>query len=152
MRTAVDHALRLASLWIAWLMAIVFHVELGLMPLFHGLSPEIESHVAPEKLPLIFSAMLGYFLLPVGAMVLIAFAASDPAHAPRWGFWRASHFWFSVLYTLTNIPHLIADITVPDARSDQIVLMGVLVLIGLLINLEAWRWWREGVDAAVGMP
>lgn len=148
MSAAIDHALRLASLWLAWLLAMLFHVELGLMPLFHGLSPEIEAEVAPETLPLIFGAMLIYFLLPLAAMVLISFAASDPAHARRWAPWRAVHFWLSVVYTLTNIPHLIADITVPDARGDQIVLMMVLVLLGLLINLEGWRWWREGVQAA----
>jgi hypothetical protein len=141
----IDHALRLASLWLAWLLAMVFHVELGLMPLFHGISPEIAAEVPPERLPLIFGAMLGYFLLPLGAMVLIAFAATDPAHARRWGPWRAVHFWISIVYSITNVPHLIADITVPDARSDQIVLMAALVLIGLMINLEAWRWWREGL-------
>ena len=111
---------------------MVFHVELGLMPLFHGISPEITAEVPPERLPL-------------RAMVLIAFAASDPAHARRWGPWRAVHFWISIVYSITNVPHLIADITVPDARSDQIVLMAALVLIGLMINLEAWRWWREGL-------
>jgi hypothetical protein len=32
---------------------------------------------------------------------------------------------------------------VPDARLDQIVLMVALVVFGLLINVEAWRWWRQ---------
>lgn len=59
----IDHALRLASLWLAWLLAMVFHVD--------------------QRLPVIFSALPGCFLLPLGAMVLI----------------------------------------------------------GLMINLEAWRWW-----------
>jgi hypothetical protein len=36
------------------------------------------------------------------------------------------------------VPHLIADILVPDARLDQIVLMVALVVFGLLINIEAW--------------
>jgi hypothetical protein len=31
-------AVRLAGLWAAWLLVMLFHVELGLMPLFHGLS------------------------------------------------------------------------------------------------------------------
>jgi hypothetical protein len=48
-----------------------------------------------------------------------------------------------VVYTVTNIPHLIADILVPDSRGDQVLLMVVLLAIGLLINAEGWRWWRS---------
>ncbi|KEF41897.1 MAG: hypothetical protein ER33_09125 [Cyanobium sp. CACIAM 14] len=143
MAGAIDHALRLRSLWIAWLLAMLFHVELGLMPLFHGVSPEIEGHVATARLPLLFVAMLIYFLLPLAAFVLIAYAASDPGHPRRWRRWRVAHFWLSVVYTVTNLPHLAADILVPDSRADQIALMVVLVLIGLLINREGWLWWRE---------
>jgi len=32
---------------------------------------------------------------------------------------------------------------VPDARIDQIVLMAVMALLGLLINVEGWRWLRH---------
>jgi hypothetical protein len=139
-----DHALRLRSLWIAWLLAMLFHVDLGLMPLFHGLSPEIHSHVADTALPWLFGGMLLYFLLPLGALLLIAYAASEPAASGRrWRGWRRVHFWMSVVYTITNLPHLLADILVPDSRLDQVLLMVVLVLIGLLINREAWLWWRR---------
>jgi hypothetical protein len=139
-----DHALRLRSLWIAWLLAMLFHVDLGLMPLFHGLSAEIHSHVADTALPWLFGGMLLYFLLPLGALLLIAYAASEPAaSARRWRGWRRVHFWMSVVYTITNLPHLLADILVPDSRLDQVLLMVVLVLIGLLINREAWLWWRR---------
>ena len=44
---------------------------------------------------------------------------------------------------MTNLPHLVADILVPDARMDQIVLMLALTVFGLLINVEGWRWWRQ---------
>ena len=142
MSAATDHALRLHSLWLCWLLAMLFHTDLGLMPLFHGLSPEIESHVDDAVLPLLFSGMLIYYLIPLTAVLLIAWASSDPGHPQRWSWWRRLHFWISVVYTATNVPHLIADILVPDSRSDQVVLMMVLVLIGLMINLEGWRWWR----------
>ncbi len=139
-----DHALRLRSLWIAWLLAMLFHVDLGLMPLFHGVSPEIDSHVPVTALPWLFGAMLLYFLVPLGCLVLIAYAASEPAaSARRWRGWRRIHFWLSVVYTLTNLPHLVADILVPDSRFDQVLLMVVLLLIGLMINREAWLWWRR---------
>lgn len=139
----IDRALRLRSLWIAYLLAMLFHVDLGLMPLFHGIAPTIESKVAPELLPLLFWAMLIYFLLPLAAVLRISWAASQPLRNGHWRGWRRLHFWLSVLYTITNIPHLIADIMVPDSRGDQVALMLVLLVIGLLINREAWAWWRE---------
>ena len=76
MNASINHALRLITLWIAWLLAMLFHVDLGLMPLFHGQSPEIHSQVQEGALPLLFGAMLGYFLLPLIAIVLIAYAAT----------------------------------------------------------------------------
>lgn len=137
-------ALRLTILWLAWLLAMLFHVDLGLMPLFHGVSPEIHSHVAESNLPWLFSAMLAYFLLPLIAVVLIVYAGTSSDPIRRWRPWRRIHFWFSVVYTVTNVPHLVADILVPDARPDQIVLMAALVVVGLVINREGWRWWRQG--------
>lgn len=139
--------LRLITLWLAWLLAMLFHVDLGLMPLFHGVSPEMHGHVAEANLPWLFGAMLAYFMLPLIAIVLIAYAgtASDPIR--RWRPWRRIHFWFSIVYTVTNIPHLIADILVPDARIDQIVLMVALLVFGLLINREGWNWWRSSRPA-----
>lgn len=139
----IDHALRLRSLWLAYLLAMLFHVDLGLMPLFHGLSPEIASRVPPARLALVFWGMLLYFLIPLGSVLRIAWAASQPSRPGHWLRWRRIHFWISVVYTFTNIPHLIADILVPDSRGDQVALMAVLLLIGLLINREAWAWWRE---------
>ena len=97
MRSTTNHAQRLITLWIAWLLAMLFHVDLGLMPLFHGQSPEIHSQIQAEALPLLFGAMLGYFLLPLIAIVLIAYADTAAAPASRWRPWRRLHFWFSVV-------------------------------------------------------
>jgi len=147
MSASIDHALRLRQLWLAYLLAMLFHVELGLMPLFHGLSPEIESQVDPGRLALVFWGMLLYFLMPLLAILLITWTASNPATSGRWRWWRRTHVWLSIVYTVTNIPHLIADIVVPDSRSDQVALMVVLLVLGLLINVEAWRWWRQPSSA-----
>lgn len=140
------YSLRLRHLWTAYLLAMLFHVDLGLMPLFHGLSPEIKSQVPRESLAALFWAMLLYFLIPLVCLVLIAYADGTQrgAHQIIWQRWRAAHLILSVMYTITNIPHLIADILVPDSRGDQVFLMVVLLGLGLMINREAWLWWRSG--------
>jgi hypothetical protein len=151
MTVFIDHALRLRTLWLVWLLAMVFHVDLGLMPLFHGRSAEIHGQVPEQALPWLYGAMMVYFVLPLAVLVLIAWAASVPGEPARWRWWRRLHFWFSVVYTVTNLPHLIADIVVPDGRADQIALMAVLVVVGLLINREGWLWWRQ-TGGAAGKP
>lgn len=138
----IDHGLRLAALWLAWLVLMLFHVELGLMPLFHGRPVEIATHVKPQQLPRLFMAMLIYFLLPLMAVLLVVHALSAPGSWSASAPWRAAQFWFSVVYSLTNLAHLLADIRIPDSRGDQVVLMLVLTAIGLVINGEAWLWWR----------
>jgi hypothetical protein len=141
-RLAVDHAFRLAGLWIAWLLVMLYHVELGLMPLFHGLPVEIKSKIPPGRLPRLFTAMMVYFLLPLAALLLVVHAHSAPDSWSNQPIWRAVQFWFSVLYSITNLLHLIADVRIPDSRADQVALMLVLTIIGLLINLESWLWWQ----------
>jgi hypothetical protein len=123
----IDHALRLRKLWLAYLLAMLFHVDLGLMPLFHGLSPEIASEMPPARLGLLFWAMFIYFLIPLVCLLRIARAASEPSRPGGWRGWRRTHFWISVVYTFTNLPHL---------------------LIGGVINREAWAWWHGPSDAA----
>lgn len=141
-RRAIDHAPRIAALWAAWLIVMLFHVELGLMPLFHGIPVAIESHVADARLPQLFLAMLLYTLAPVAAMLLAVYAATAQGHWSATGRWRAGQVLLSGLYTVTNLGHLAADIWIPDSRLDQVLLMGVLSLIGLLINRETWLWWK----------
>jgi len=138
----IDHGVRLAALWLSWLLIMLYHVELGLMPLFHGLPVVIKTRIPAARLPRLFAAMLIYFLLPLGALLLIVDALTDPLGWSGADPWRAAQFWFSVIYSLTNVMHLIADIRIPDSRADQVVLMLLLTLIGLLINREAWLWWR----------
>lgn len=135
-------ALRVAGLWGAWLLLMVFHVELGLMPLFHGASVEIESQVAASQLPPLFLAMLLYFLIPVLAMLLALHAFTEPARWTNTPRWRQSHFWLTVVYSVTNLLHLLADLRLPDARTDQVLLMLALTLVGLQLNRDTWLWWR----------
>lgn len=136
-------AVRLAGLWASWLLVMLFHVELGLMPLFHGLSVEIRSRVPAARVPRLLLAMVIYFLLPVGALLVAIHAIADPSGWSAHAAWRAAQFWFSAVYTITNVAHLLADIRIPDSRADQVLLMAVLTLIGVLINLQAWAWWQH---------
>lgn len=121
---------------------MLFHVELGLMPLFHGVSVEIKSHVAASRLPRIFLAMLVYFLIPVIAMLLALHAVSEPVGWSAAPAWRQAQFVLSMVYSMTNVAHLVADIRIPDSRRDQVLLMLVLTVVGLLLNLETWLWWQ----------
>jgi hypothetical protein len=139
---SIAYAVRLSGLWAAWLFVMLFHVELGLMPLFHGLSVEIKSQLAASRVPRLFLAMLFYFLLPVGALLIAIHAIADPNGWSASSPWRGAQFLFSLVYSITNVIHLIADIRIPDSRTDQVILMGVLTLIGLLINQQAWVWWQ----------
>jgi hypothetical protein len=139
---SAGQALRIAALWIAWLIVMLFHVELGLMPLFHGRSVQIETDVPVARLPRLFMAMLLYLMVPVLALLLAFHAAADPQRWSAAPGWRGVQWWLSLLYSFTNLIHLIADVRIPDARRDQIVLMSFLTLIGLMLNVETWLWWR----------
>lgn len=141
-----DRALRLRSLWQCWFLALLFHTDLGLMPLFHGLKVEIESQVAAATVPMILQAMLAYGLVPLAALILITYAETAPQPVQRWFWWRRCHLYLSLVYTLTNASHLVADMVIADARVDQVVLMAVMLVIGLLINWEALHWHRERRD------
>jgi len=77
MESSAAASQRLSHLWLAWFLALLFHTDLGLMPLFHGRSPEIESHVDPAQLPLVFWAMLIYFLIPLVVLVVNSYAATS---------------------------------------------------------------------------
>lgn len=138
-----SHAILIAALWLAWLLVMLFHVELGLMPLFHGLSVEIKSEVPASRLSRLFLAMLFYFLIPLFALLAAVHAIADPGGWSATPGWRAGQFWLSVIYSLTNGIHLIADIRIPDSRGDQVLLMVVITLIGLLINQQTWAWWQS---------
>ncbi len=161
-----DRALRLRTLWQCWFLALLFHTDLGLMPLFHGLTVEIESQVARQAVAMIFWAMLAYGLVPLGALLLITYAETAAPDLPcrrrsrwrwqwqwQWQWWRRCHLGLSLFYTLTNGAHLVVDLVIPDSRGDQVALMAVMLVIGLMINREALLWCRDRPDqGSDGLP
>ena len=120
---------KISALWTSFLLGMLFHTDLALMPLFHDL--EVEHSDAGGDLNAIFGFMLVFFVLPMLAIIIPTFTNAKP--------YRTFHFGFTLVYSILNLGHLIADIMV-GAPWYQLVLMVLLFLIGLLLNLVSFQW------------
>jgi hypothetical protein len=128
-------ALPIMTLWTVFLLGTVFHTQLALIPLFHGLSVLApHGHIAtdPSEISAILWAMLAFFAIPLVAMVGNCFFDSRP--------YRVGHFWLTVVYSVLNLAHLVVDLTIPPIAWYQIALMALLFLVGLALNQVAYRW------------
>lgn len=79
--------------------------------------------------------MLAFFALPLWLMVFTAFNDSLP--------FRRTHFAMTVLYSVLNFFHLLADLMVVPMVWSQIALMLMLFLFGLGLNWVGFQWMRE---------
>ncbi|MEY3300249.1 MAG: hypothetical protein RLZZ597_3509 [Cyanobacteriota bacterium] len=132
---------QIIALWIVFLLGLLFHTQLALMPLFHGLSvlaPHGQVATSITEVVPILWGMLAFFLLP-----LLAILATVLAPTRRF---RQAHFWGTLLYTVLNIGHLVADLVVKPIAWYQIVLMVLLVLVGLLLNYVGYGWMRRAAS------
>lgn len=131
----VNYRERIIALWTAFLLGTLFHTQLGLMPLFHGLSVA-ESQTASKlsDISMIMWLMLGFFVIPMLAIIATSFTDSKR--------YRIFHFALTVLYSIMNLLHVIADLLVQPILWYQITLMVALFLIGLLLNLVAFQWMK----------
>lgn len=128
----MDYSHRIVNLWTVFLLAMLFHTDLGLMPLFHDLSvAEFHGQTMADVSP-IFWLMLIFFILPLFAIIVISFSQSRKV--------RQVHFGLTVVYSVLNLGHLIADLSLETIVWYQIFLMIFLFLLGLLINAVSWRW------------
>ncbi|MBD2487365.1 hypothetical protein [Aulosira sp. FACHB-615] len=126
---------RIITLWTAFLLGTLFHTQLGLMPLFHGLSVAESQHASQlSDISVILWLMLGFFTLPILAIIATSFT-----EAKRY---RVSHFALTVFYSVMNLLHLVADLLVQPILWYQITLMVILLLIGLLLNLVSFQWMK----------
>jgi hypothetical protein len=123
---------KIVILWVVFLLGILFHTELGLMPLFHGVSVASEP---PDDLNLILWLMLGFFVLPMLAIVGTAFTAIQQ--------YRIAHFGLTLIYSFLNFLHLMMDLRVQPIVWAQIALMGILFVVGLLLNWVSFQWLQE---------
>jgi hypothetical protein len=128
---------RLRFLWVSWLILMLFHTELGLMPLFHGLSVEIDKELSSEVLVAVFLAMCFYFIIPI--IVLIILAWDEYGSMYKIPYWNSIHLFIGVIYSITNFLHLFAELEVAIDRKDQIILTSMIVGVGVLIN------WQSGI-------
>jgi hypothetical protein len=127
---------KITALWTVFLLGTIFHTDLGLMPLFHGL--EVAESVKAQnidEISWVLWGMLIFFTLPMLAIVGTAFT-----NLRRF---RAIHFGMTVIYSILNLGHLAADLLLPKIVWPQIALMLFLFLIGLLLNLVSFQWWRD---------
>jgi hypothetical protein len=126
---------KIIILWIVFLLGLLFHTDLGLMPLFHNLSVVSSPATNMDEISLIMWLMLGFFIPPMAAIIATAFINSKS--------YRKLHFALSLVYTMLNFSHLIADLMVKPIVWYQITLMVILLIIGLLINIVSFQWIKE---------
>jgi hypothetical protein len=132
---AVSHREKIITLWAVFLLGTLFHTQLGLMPLFHNQSVAISDAHGTGNIAGILWAMLGFSVVPMLAMIAPLFTDSRR--------YRRLHFGITVLYSILNLIHIIADLLVQPIAWYQIALMVMLFLVGLLLNLVSFQWMRE---------
>lgn len=129
---------QLMALWTVFLLGTLFHTQLALMPLFHGLSVLApHGHVATNisEISGILWLMLAFFIVPL--MAIVSLYLVDGRR------YRLGHFWLTVVYSILNVAHLGADLSIPPVAWYQVALMSWLVLVGLGLNWVAYRWFKE---------
>lgn len=126
---------KIVSLWIVFLLGLLFHTQLGLMPLFHGLDVVASRSQSIAEIAPIMWLMLGFFVLPMAAIVGTVMTNTRQ--------YRTIHFCFTVIYTMLNLSHLIADLMVQPIAWYQIALMMILLGVGLLISVVSFQWMQD---------
>lgn len=136
----INYRAKIIALWTVFLLGTLFHTQLALIPLFHGIdvantSPHLHSGTATlaEITPILWG-MLCFFILPMLAIVATAFYQFQR--------YRLFHFGLTLVYSVLNFVHLVADLTVNPIAWYQIALMLLLFLIGILLNIKSYQWMR----------
>jgi hypothetical protein len=101
----------------------------------HGLDVVASHSQSMAEIAPIMWLMLGFFALPMAAIV-----GTVMTNTRRY---RSIHFGFTVVYTMLNLSHLIADLVVQPIAWYQIALMVILLAIGLLINVVSFQWMQD---------
>ena len=137
----INYREKIIALWTVFLLGMLFHTQLALMPIFHGIDVAMMGHHHQETATIaeitpILWGMLIFFILPMLAIVGTAFYEFKR--------YRVFHFGLTVVYTVLNFSHAIADLLVDPIAWYQIALMVLLFFIGILLNIVAYQWMRIG--------
>jgi hypothetical protein len=140
MMPLLQYQLRIIALWTAFLLGLIFHTDLGLMPLFHGV--DVASSHGHDTFPLsiIFWLMLLFFAIPMMAIALTPFLHHHRGNQLNFG--------LTVIYSILNLIHFGMDVLV-KAPSYQLALMGMLVLIGFALNRVTFQWLKHHAPVVV---
>lgn len=130
----VSYQEKIIALWTVFLLGTLFHAQLGLMPLFHSQNIAIADLHNNFNIAYILWSMLGFFVLPMYAIVVMVFNDSKR--------YRVIHLGLTIFYTVLNFLHVVLDLEVTAVVWYQIALMMVLFFIGLLLNLVSLQWLR----------
>jgi len=125
---------KILVLWVVFLLGTLFHTQLGLMPLFHGQS--VANAHSATNLALILWLMLGFFAVPMVALIATVFTDSQR--------YRVTHLGITIFYSVMNFLHMVADLMVQPIAWYQIALMLGLFIVGLLLNLVSLQWMQAG--------
>jgi len=133
----INYREKIIALWTVFLLGTLFHTQLALIPLFHGIDVAIMSHHHQEtatmaEIQSILWGMLLFFMLPMLAIVATAFYKSRN--------FRAFHFGLTVVYSALNLIHLVADLLVDSIFWYQIVLMLLLLFFVIILNVFFYQW------------
>ncbi len=128
---------KIITLWTSFLLGTLFHTQLGLMPLFHG--QDIAHSHDTGDISWILWLMLLFFVVPIFAMIATVFFNSKRL--------KTGHFALTIVYSILNFIHLTADLLVTPIAWYQIVLMGIVFVIGLLLNVVAFGWMKYEVKS-----
>ncbi len=131
----VNHTEKIITLWAVFLLGLLFHTQLGLMPLFHGISVAEFQAQHLEEITIVFWLMLAFFAVPMLVMITMLFYDSKR--------YRKTHFGITCIYSVLNLGHVIADLSVKPIAWYQIALMVILFAIGLLLNIVSFQWMKE---------
>jgi len=140
---AVSHQEKIITLWTVFLLGILFHTQLGLMPLFHNQSIAISDSHEMGGIAWILWLMFGFFAIPMIAIIATLFNESKR--------FRTIHFGITIFYSVMNFFHIVADLLVKQIAWYQIALMLLLFAIGILLNLVSFRWMKERIARPIAM-
>jgi hypothetical protein len=122
---------KIIVLWTVFLLGTIFHTQLALIPLFHGLNVA-HSHESIANITPILWLMLVFFMLPMLAIVATLFYESRR--------YRILHLGLTCVYTVMNLLHVVLDLLVNPIAWYQIILMIFLLVVGILLNIVSYQW------------